>query len=149
VIAQAGAFGGWSLYMKDGKLHHDYNFFGVEHTNIAGTTVVPPGKHELKYEFLPDAPGPGSGGKCALYIDGRPVAGGKIPKTVPFAFSADEGVDVGMDGETTVCDDYRQGDNAFRGRIVKITIDTDPPALSAEDMQRVKEAVEAAQRAND
>ena len=36
IIAQAGYFGGWVLYMKDGKVHHEYNFFALERTNIAG-----------------------------------------------------------------------------------------------------------------
>ena len=35
IICQAGRFGGWTLYMKAGKLHHEYNYFGLEHTNIA------------------------------------------------------------------------------------------------------------------
>src|SRR5207253_4757733 len=35
IIAQAGRFGGWTLYMKEGKLHYEYNFFGVERTKIA------------------------------------------------------------------------------------------------------------------
>src|SRR5262249_32976087 len=28
IIAQAGAFGGWTLYMKNGVIHHEYNYFG-------------------------------------------------------------------------------------------------------------------------
>ena len=40
IIAQAGAFGGWVLYMKDGKVHHEYNFFGVERTNIASPSAL-------------------------------------------------------------------------------------------------------------
>ena len=27
IISQAGRFGGWTLYMKAGKLHHEYNFW--------------------------------------------------------------------------------------------------------------------------
>src|SRR5207249_9566028 len=27
IIAQAGAFGGWVIYMKEGKVHHEYNYF--------------------------------------------------------------------------------------------------------------------------
>src|SRR5436190_16154289 len=46
IIAQAGAFGGWVLYMKDGKIHHEYNYFGVERTNIAGPDALSAGKHE-------------------------------------------------------------------------------------------------------
>jgi arylsulfatase len=37
-------------------------------------------------------------------------------------FSADEGTDVGLDGETNVSKDYKQGDNAFTGRISKVTV---------------------------
>ena len=38
IIAQAGYFGGWTLYMKDGKPHHEYNWFALERTNIGGET---------------------------------------------------------------------------------------------------------------
>jgi hypothetical protein len=128
IIAQAGAFGGWVLYMKDGKVHHEYNFFGVERTNIASPSALSAGKHEIEYAFVPDAPKPGSGGKCTLFVDGRQVAEGYIPKTQPFVFSADEGVDVGMDGETAVSNDYKEGDNKFTGKIVKVTVDVEPSA---------------------
>jgi len=144
IIAQAGAFGGWTLYMKEGNVRHDYNYFGVEHTKIGGADAVPPGKHEIKYEFTADSPKPGTGGKCVLYVDGKQVAEGRIPKTQPFAYSADEGVDVGMDGETAVSNDYKQGDNKFTGKIEKVTIDTKPSNLSAEDKKSVEDAAEAA-----
>ena len=89
-------------------------------------------------------PKPGSGGKSSLYVDGQQVAEGQIPKTQPFAFSADEGTDVGMDGETMVSNDYKQGDNKFTGKIVKVTIDTKPSNLSAADQKAVEEAKEEA-----
>ena len=38
-------------------------------------------------------------------------------------FSGDEGADVGLDGETNVSNDYKQGDNAFTGKIVKVTVE--------------------------
>jgi arylsulfatase len=123
IISQAGRFGGWVLYMKGGKVKHEYNFFGLEHTNIAGTKALAPGKHEIKYEFIADEAKPGTGGKCALYVDGAKVAEGKIPKTQPFAYSADEGVDVGMDNETNVSNDYKMRENKFTGKIKKVTVD--------------------------
>jgi arylsulfatase len=55
ILAQAGYFGGWTLYMKGGKVHHEYNFFGVERTNIGGSTALTPGEHTITYEFIPDA----------------------------------------------------------------------------------------------
>jgi arylsulfatase len=123
IIAQAGYFGGWVLYMKDGKVHHEYNFFGLERTNVASTTALAPGKHTIVYEFIPDAAKPGTGGKSILSVDGKKLAEGKIPKTQPFAFSGDEGADVGLDGETNVSNDYKQGDNAFTGKIKKVTVE--------------------------
>lgn len=122
IIAQAGYFGGWTLYMKAGKVHHEYNFFAIERTNIASPSPLTPGKHTVVYEFIPDSPQPGTGGRSILRIDGQEVADGRIPKTQPFAFSGDEGADVGMDGETNVSPDYPQGNNAFTGRILKVTV---------------------------
>ena len=149
IIAQAGAFGGWVIYMKDGKVHHEYNFFGVERTNIAGSSPLTAGHHEIKYEFVADASKPGTGGKAILYVDGQQVADGRIPKTQPFIFSADEGADVGMDAETAVSNDYKQGANRFTGTIVKVTIDTKPANPNSSDGQALRTAEDAAAIAED
>jgi arylsulfatase len=122
IIAQAGYFGGWTLYMKDGVPHHEYNFFALERTNIGAKTALAPGKHTIQYEFIPDAAQPGTGGRSILSVDGKKVAEAKIPKTQPFAFSGDEGADVGHDAETNVSPDYKQNANAFTGKIIKVTV---------------------------
>ena len=113
---------------------------GVERTNIAGNAVLAAGKHVIKYEFSPDAAKPGTGGKCTLFVDGKQVAQGHIPKTEPFVFSGDEGADVGLDAETAVSDDYKQGDNSFTGTIVSVTIDVSPPMLSATEQKTLSDA---------
>ncbi len=124
IIAQAGYFGGWTLYMKDGRVHHEYNWFALERTNIAAPAPLAAGKHTIMYEFIPDQAKPGTGGKSILTIDGQKAAEAHIPKTQPFAFSADEGTDVGMDGETNVSPDYKQGGHAnrFTGKIQKVVV---------------------------
>jgi arylsulfatase A-like enzyme len=122
IIAQAGYFGGWSLYMKGGRAVHDYNFFGLAHTKVASKTPLAAGSHTIVYEFVPDEAKPGTGGRSILSVDGQVVAEGHIPKTQPFAFSGDEGVDVGFDNETMVSDDYRPGATDFQGEIVKVTV---------------------------
>ncbi len=122
IIAQAGYFGGWSLYMKGGRVLHDYNDFGLSHTKVASEAPLSPGAHTIVYEFVPDEAKPGTGGKSILSVDGKVVAEGRIPRTQPFAFSADEGVDVGVDNETMVSDDYVAGATDFKGEIVKVTV---------------------------
>jgi arylsulfatase len=122
IIAQAGYFGGWALYMKGGRVVHDYNFFGLTHTKVASTAPLTAGAHTIVYEFVPDEARPGSGGRSILRVDGQMVAESHIPKTQPFMFSADEGVDVGTDNETMVSDDYTTGNTKFKGEIVKVTV---------------------------
>jgi arylsulfatase len=126
IIAQAGRFGGWTMYMKAGKLHHEYNYFGSQRTNIASAKAITAGHHILKYEFIIDAYKPGSGGKCILYVDDVKVAEGYIPKTEPYGYSADEGWNVGADHETPVSEDYKEADNKFTGKIKVVTVETFP-----------------------
>jgi hypothetical protein len=91
--------------MKNGRVVHDYNFFGLNHTKVASKAPLAPGAHTVVYEFVPDEAKPGTGGKSTLKVNGEVVAEAHIPKTQPFAFSADEGADVGVDNETMVSDD--------------------------------------------
>lgn len=76
----------------------------------------------FKYAFIIDALKAGAGGNSILYIDGAKVAEGHIPKTVPFIYSGYEGVDVGMDNETNVSNEYKEGGNKFAGKIKKLRL---------------------------
>jgi len=60
-------------------------------------------------------------------VDGKPAGEVRVPRTMPFAFSGDEGADIGMDNETPVTEAYKEGDNKFTGRILKVTVETQPP----------------------
>jgi arylsulfatase len=122
IIAQAGRFGGWSLYMKDGRVHHVYNFGGLQRTTVSSPQALPAGRHTVHYEFAYDGGNPGSGGMSRLSIDGTAAGEGRVPRTMPFAYSGDEGIDVGTDNETPVTEEYREGDNRFTGTIHKVTI---------------------------
>src|SRR5438876_10513411 len=149
IHCQAGRFGGWTLYMKAGKLHHEYNLFGLKHTNIASSKPIAAGKHTVKYEFVFDGGKPGAGGQSILYVDGQKVAEGKVPKTQPYAFSGDEGVDVGVDNETPVSNDYKERDNKFTGTIKKVAVDVKPFNLSAKDKKAIDDGEDVKEIAED
>ena len=70
IIAQGGAFGGWSLYAKDGKPAYCYNLFGLQRSRSTGRTRSRPGEHQVRLEFAYDGGGLGKGGTSTLYVDG-------------------------------------------------------------------------------
>ena len=43
ILSQGGRFGGWSLYMKDGKPAYTYNFLGLARYTVAAPQALPAG----------------------------------------------------------------------------------------------------------
>jgi arylsulfatase len=124
ILAQAGRFGGWSLYLKDGKPTYTYNFLGLRRFTIPATKAVPAGKATIRYEFAYEGGGLGKGGVGTIVVNGEKVVEGRIERTQPMVFSADEGADVGEDGETPVGEDYGiPAPYKFTGQIAKVTVD--------------------------
>jgi arylsulfatase A-like enzyme len=133
VIAQGGAYAGWSLYLHEGRPTYCYNFFGLQRFKVAGEQPLPAGEHQLRMEFTYDGGGLGKGGDVRLYLDGERVAEGRVEHTVPMAFSGDETTDVGRDSATPVSDDHGT-DNAFTGRVRWVQLDIDE---AAEDLDHL------------
>jgi arylsulfatase A-like enzyme len=134
IIAQGGAFGGWALYVHEGKPVYCYNLFGLQRFKVAGDTAIPPGEHQVRMEFAYDGGGLAKGGTVILYLDGVKIGEGPIAATQPMIFSADETTDVGSDSATPVSDDYGTKDSRFTGRIRWVQIDIDD---SAEDLDHL------------
>jgi arylsulfatase len=124
LLAQGGRFGGWSLYLKDGKPTYTYNWIGLERYTVAGSEPLAAGKATIKLDFAYDGGGLGKGGAASLSVNGKKVAEGRIAKTIPYVISTDEGADVGEDDDTPVSEDYVAGlKSRFTGKIDKVTID--------------------------
>jgi arylsulfatase len=138
LISQAGRFGGWSLYLKDGKPMYAYNFLGLKTYKVAAAEALPAGKATIRYEFAYDGGGLGKGGMGTILVNGKKVAEGRIDRTQGSFFSADEGADVGLDGETPVTDDYKEGDNKFTGKIQKVVIEVGLVELGTTDMEELQ-----------
>jgi arylsulfatase len=128
LIAQGGAFAGWSLYLHEGKPAYCYNFFGLQRFKIYGNAAVPPGEHQVRAEFAYDGGGLAKGGLLTLFVDGREAGQGRIEMTVPMIFSGDETLDVGSDSATPVSDDHGDTGDGYNGRIRWIELDIDDAA---------------------
>jgi arylsulfatase len=123
IIAQGGRFGGWSLYVKDGKPAYDYNVLGLQRFTIASTQSLTPGKATLELDFAYDGGGMGKGGTGTLSVNGQKVATGRIERTQPLLFSVDDTADVGIDLGTPVVERVGAGSRSrFTGRIPKLTL---------------------------
>ncbi len=123
ILAQAGRFGGWSLYFKDGRPAYAYTWIGRETYTVASTQPVPPGRAEVRLDFAYDGGGRGKGGIARLFVNGQMVAEGRVANTNPNLFSADEAADVGVDEGTPVTEAYTAAGSRFTGRIHKVTLD--------------------------
>jgi arylsulfatase len=122
IMAQGGEFGGWSLYLLDGKPRYCYNTFGIQHAYASSDQTVPAGEHQVRVEFAYDGGGLGKGGTATLFIDGAAVGDGRVEATVPMMFSTDETADVGVDNASPVAEDY-PADTRFTGTVKWVQID--------------------------
>jgi arylsulfatase A-like enzyme len=123
IIAQGGRFGGWSLYCAGGCTYYAYNFFGMRLYRIHARKPIPRGRHEVRMDFHYDGGGVGKGGTVVLTVDGEKQAEGRVEQTIPYYFSFDETLDVGVDLGTPVTDDYPEIDNEFSGIVHTVRID--------------------------
>jgi arylsulfatase len=131
IVAQGGRFAGWSLYVKDGVTKYVHNFFDMEYSYVEATGKLPEGTVNIRYHFDFDGGQPGAGGTGRLYYNDKLVGEGRITKTVPFVFSADETLDVGGDLAMPVTDDYPEGEkNKFKGTVHWVRIDLEEDDVS-------------------
>ncbi len=123
IITQGGEAGGWVLYAMDGKLKYCYNFFGINYYITTADSDIPSGQHQLRMEFKYDGGGLAKGGDVTLYYDGKEAGKGRIDRTIPMGYSADEACDVGSDTGSPASTDYGPRNNEFKGDISWVRID--------------------------
>jgi arylsulfatase A-like enzyme len=124
ILCQGGDFGGWTLYMLNGKPAYTYNFVGLELYTVPTSQKVLPGKHTIKFDFAYEG-GRGAGGNGTLYLDDKKIGEGRIAKTNSNTFGIDESADVGTDQNTPVFIGYHGKEN-FTGKINKVIVETLP-----------------------
>ncbi len=97
IVAEADHLGGFTLYVKDGKLTHTYSMMGVSVFKQVAEEDLPTGDVTVRMQFEADEAKPATGGEVTLFIDGRPVGKGRMDHTVPIRFSGYAGMDIGRD----------------------------------------------------
>src|SRR5262249_7356375 len=144
LIAQGGAFAGWSLYLHERVATYCYTPPGLRRFKVAGSSALRAGRHQVRVEFAYDGGGLAKGGTARLFVDGQPVGEGRVEATVPMVFSADETTDVGSDTASPVSDDYAGASSRFTGTIDWVQIDLGEDAQDADHLITPEERLRVA-----
>jgi hypothetical protein len=139
LATQGGRFNGWGLYLLGGKPVFHYNLVGVDRYTIAGSEKLTPGRHVLLVDFKYDGGGLGKGATATINVDDKPVAEGRIERTIPFRVSVDETLDIGEDTGTPVSEDYHVPFN-FTGKLNRVLIRLGEGKLGPEDQEQIARA---------
>jgi arylsulfatase A-like enzyme len=124
IYALGGFSGGLALYVKDGGLAYEYNLFEIARTHIRAREKLPAGKVKIEVETSYveiKAAGPL---KVALKVNGKEVASGVVPVSAPLAFTANDGLDFGLDlGSPVGIEYYDQAPFKFNGTIEQARVE--------------------------
>jgi arylsulfatase len=117
IAAVGGMTGGFTMFIKEGRLYYDYNFLD----GVFYTLVSPPlkeGKTEMKFNFIKTKE---FGGTGELYINGEKVAETEMPRMHISTYSLAETFDIGRDTGTQVSRIYHDP-FPFVGKLDRVVI---------------------------
>jgi len=122
-----GTDGGFSLFVKEGKLQYIHNYVARDYLHVESTETVPAGSHKLRFEFEVTGPpdianGKGTPGRAQLYIDGQLVGQAEFPHTTPLSMGLTGGFTIGADPGAPV-GPYYQSPFEFTGTVHSVTFD--------------------------
>lgn len=154
IVTLGGRFGGYGLFLQDGKPVFVYNLLDLERFRWEGGVgaivgkdlfgrALKPGQHTIVFDFKYDGPGPGKGGTGVLSVDGKELDRKTIKPTIPLMMSIDETFDVGLDTRTGVDNSYELPFK-FTGTIDKLTFKLGPSQLSEVEEKTAAKAIATA-----
>ncbi len=146
LVAAGGVVGGYTLYVRNSTLVYEYNWFSQERYRVSAVERLPIGKSVVRVEFQYDGGGIGKGGTVTLFVNDKAVGRGRVERTVPLRFSADETFDTGMDTGSPVSTVY-DSPAPFSGKLHRVLVDIAPAKLTAVDQQELDRIEAAARRA--
>ena len=118
IAAVGGMTGGFSMYIKDGRLHFDYNYLDGVHYHLT-SRQLPRGRTELKFNFIKTVQ---FGGTGELYVNGKKVDETDMPKMHISTYSLAETFDIGRDTGTQVDPNYEGSPFVFTGKLDRVII---------------------------
>jgi arylsulfatase len=139
LVSFGGTDGGYSLYVKDGKLQYVQNYVARDYLHVESTAPVSAGHHELRFEFEVTGPpdianGKGTPGRAQLYIDGVLVGQSDFSVTTPLSLGLTGGISVGADPGAPVAPFYKSPFE-FTGTIHSVTFDVSGDVIQDDEAE--------------
>jgi len=116
LVAVGGMTGGYSMFIKDGKVYYDYNFLDGVHYVLEAD--LPTGTVDIKFNFKKTKE---FGGDGELFINGEKVDEVEMPQMHISTYSLAETFDVGLDTGTQVSKMY-DDPFAYTGELDRVVI---------------------------
>jgi len=119
LIVDGARYGGYTLYLKNGRLVYENNFYGRIREVITSDIPVPAGKVELAYEYTRENPAPWGGGTGRLFINGQLAGEGKLTRVGTPSYLGTFGV--GRQYGSPVSPEY-EVPFSFTGTLTKVVV---------------------------
>jgi arylsulfatase len=125
IFAQGSRFGGYSLFVKGGKLTFVYNFLGIPPEQRLAGDAPTLGKHIVGVEFVKESISKNleTLGRMKLYVDENVVAEAPFRTQSGHYALCGEGLCIGYDGGDAVSSEYKSKFEFSAGRVVKVVFD--------------------------
>lgn len=125
IFSQGARFGGYSLFIKNGRLVFVYNFLGIPPEQQLSTAVPAAGKHSIRVEFVKEKIDEhyAMQGIMKLYVDGK-ILDEKPFRTQSGRFTlVGDGLCIGYDSGDPVSNQYTYKFSFTGGAIAKVVYD--------------------------
>lgn len=125
ICSQGSRFGGYAMFVKNGKVTFVYNFLGIPPEQRLTCDAPQIGTHIIGVEFIKDRIGESNEalGKMTLYLDENVVDSGSFRVQTGHYALAGEGLAIGYDSGDAVSSAYKPRFPFAGGRIVKVIYD--------------------------
>jgi arylsulfatase len=135
IVSQGSRFGGYTLFVKDGRLEFVYNFLGISPEQKLGCAAPTSGRHVVGVEFKKRSIGRKNEalGEMVLYVDDKAAASADFRTQSGHYALAGEGLALGRDTGDPVSKEYQPPFALSGGQIIKVIYDIGDDAYVAEE----------------
>jgi arylsulfatase A-like enzyme len=123
LLCCGGSAGGYTLFVKDGKLHWEHNWFGESRYLVSSSENLRAGHQIVSATIECDEEGKmATGGKVTLRVGEKVIGTGTFAKQIFGRFTVNETFDVGCDTVSPVSSLYESPFN-FTGKLKRVMVD--------------------------